>query len=237
MVEKSNIVVEVCAASVEVAVAAQNAGADRIELNVGLELDGLTPSPGLVAAVLDKIQIPVIAMVRPRGGDFVYSDFEWQIMLDDARWLMERGCAGLAFGCIDHFGNIDLRKLAQFRERVPTGELVFHRAFDEVADPDQGIQQLVDAGVDRIMSSGGASRAEQGMDRLARLVRSAEGRIGVLPASGIVDTNVVPLIEQTGVDQVHGTFGTSKLTDLDQIGRQIASVVDVCRSWVPAKNR
>ena len=225
--------VEVCAASVEVALAAQRAGADRIELNVGLELDGLTPTPGLVKHVLEVVEIPVIAMVRPRGGHFVYSDSEWSIMMEDARWLLEAGAAGLAFGCLQSDGQLNLSQLAQLCDLASDSQLVMHRAFDELSDPKSAMDRLAEMGVCRVMSSGQSEKAIEGSDHLSHLVDGAPKGIQVLPASGIGEENVLELVQKTGVLQIHGTFGTADLEDQESMESRIRAVIDLVRSVSP----
>ena len=128
------ICVEVCVASIECAQIAQHAGAHRIELNTALELDGLSPTPGLLMGVLENTQLPVIAMVRPRGGDFCYSDAEWKVLKEDASWMLDLGVRGIAIGCLDANKQIDEDRLIEIRQMAHDREVVFHLAFDEVPD-------------------------------------------------------------------------------------------------------
>lgn len=201
-----SVVLEVCVASLEDSVSAERAGADRLELNVALELGGLTPSSGLLAEVKQAVQIPVVAMVRPRGAGFVYSASDLRVLLRDAESLLTQGADGLAFGALSPDRELvesvarDLVRLAGARETV------FHRAFDLVTDPDRAARQLADWGVTRILTSGQASSALDGCTALARWQRELAGRIQVLPAGGVRPDNVVTLLQQTGCRQVHGSF-------------------------------
>lgn len=202
----ASIRVEVCVATVAESLAAESAGADRLELNSGLPLGGLTPSAALVKRVLQSCNLPVVAMVRPRPGGFCYSTDDWRTLLDDATWLTEAGVHGLAFGCLTADRAIDVERVREMRARFPDTELVFHRAFDLTHHWEVAIDQLVECGVDRIMTSGQASCVPEGMERLAKIIKYAGGRIEIIPAGGINETNVVNIVEHCGCDQIHGSF-------------------------------
>jgi copper homeostasis protein len=204
-----SVVVEVCVASLQGAVDAEKAGADRIELNYGLELDGLTPGAGLLELVSRQIRIPIIAMARPRGGDFVYSDSEWETLVQDARWLLQHGADGIAFGCLDPSGTIDLQRCREMRSLASDHALVFHKAFDEVADWSSGLETLIQAGINRVMTSGQKPAAVDGAEVIAGLVDQAAGRIQILPAGRINAQNARKIVDLTGVRQVHGSFSTA----------------------------
>ncbi len=202
----SEIILEVCAGSLEDAVAAEQAGANRIELNAGLPLGGLTPSAGLVREVLAAVQIPVIAMVRPRPGGFCYSDSEWRVLLADAEAMLAAGVRGLAFGVLDAGSNIDVDRCSGLVRRFSGAELVFHRAFDLVPDWHVAVKQLIGAGLTRLMTSGQKETAVDGRSTIREIVNLAGDRIGVLPAAGINRHNALELIQATGASQIHGSF-------------------------------
>lgn len=217
--------VEACVDSVDVAIAAEQAGASRIELNFALALDGLTPSPGLVHSVVEAVSIPVIAMVRPRAGDFVYSDREWEVMGKDVTWLLDQGVQGIAVGALRTDGTIDVPRCEEIRQRTEGAELVFHRAFDEVDDWQSALRQLMDCGVDRILTSGQQSTAIAGIGELAKMVEIASGRLTILPGAGINRDNVREIIERTGCTEVHGSF--SRLGNRpDLVAEEIAAVLN-----------
>ena len=203
------ILVEVCVASLDAAMASQQAGADRIELNLALELDGLTPSAGLLQRVAKQIDMPIIAMARPRAGGFCYSTDDWETLLADAKWLLANGADGIAFGALNSTGQIDAVRCRQMRELVRTGVLVFHKAFDSVADPAAELNRLIDVGVDRVMTSGLAATALAGSAMIGELIQRSSGRIEILPAGRIGAENVAELVSQTGCRQVHGSFRNS----------------------------
>jgi copper homeostasis protein len=216
------VIVEVCVASLEGAIAAERAGADRIELNYGLELDGLTPGAGLLELVSHKISVPIIAMARPRGGNFVYSNTEWQTLVRDAQWLLAHGADGVAFGCLDSSGAVELERCREMRALAGGRELVFHKAFDEVRDWKTGLETLIEAGVNRVMTSGQKPAAIQGAATIAEMVDRAAGRIEILPAGRINAENAGEIVDLTQARQLHGSFSSgSDGSVVDEIRRTI----------------
>jgi copper homeostasis protein len=206
-----SILIEVAAGTVDDAVAAREGGADRVELNGGLELGGLTPSVGTVRLVREAAGLPVIAMLRPRAGGFVYSPRELLTIQRDADLLVADGVAGVAFGFLNSDRTIDVhatRKLV--RQLGGKVETVFHRAFDVTPDPLAALETLVDLGVTRVLTSGQARTAAAGAELIRKLVARARGRIEILPGSGITAVNVRSIVEQTGARQVHGSFSKTK---------------------------
>ena len=226
----SRRILEVCIGSAEEAQGAELAGADRFELNSALALDGLTPSPGLVQTVLKATSLPVIAMVRPRPGGFCPSDADFAAMQIDAEWLREAGAAGIAVGILHADGTIDLDRCRRMREIVGTrGEAVFHRAFDSTPDRFVALEQLIDLGFTRLMTSGGAPTALAGADVIRQLIEQARDRIEILPVGGISPANVRELVARTGCQSVHGSFRPSgapqATTDLSAV-RAIRQLFD-----------
>lgn len=199
----SRIEVEICCENLADAVAAEAARADRLELAQALELGGLTPSPGLALVVGARVSIPYVAMVRPRGGDFVYGEAELNVMERDAGLLLEAGAAGIVFGCLTPDGRVDERASRRLIAAAGDADVVFHRAFDRLKDPFGSLAILIDLGVTRVLTSGGAGTALEGAARIRALIERAEGRIEVLPGGGIREENVERLVRQTGCTQVH----------------------------------
>jgi copper homeostasis protein len=201
------VLVEVCVESVDDAVLAAGAGADRIELNCALALDGLTPTPGLLAETRRALRAPLVAMARPRPGDFCYSDAEFRVLRRDVEYALERGADGVAFGILDASRAIDTRRcrvVVRALERAKR-DAVFHRAFDLAKHMPDALERLIDLGVRRVMTSGGRRTAEAGAAVIARLHERAAGRIEILPAGGVRATNVRRLLAETGCDQVHSS--------------------------------
>ena len=201
-----NVRLEVAIASLSGAIFAESGQADRIELNAALPLGGLTPSIGLVRAVVERVALPVIAMVRPRPGGFCYGQEDWLVMQRDADFLLEAGVAGLAFGCLTGDGAVDIQRTRSMLRQMESREAVFHRAFDLTPDPYKALEQLIDLGVTRVLTSGQAPTAAEGAAILARLIEQAAGRIEILPGGGIRPHNVASLIAATGFDQVRAAL-------------------------------
>lgn len=203
------ICLEIIAASADDAKAAALGGADRLELCSALALGGLTPSIGTVRAVKEAVGIPVMCMVRPREGGMAYNRGEFVAMLKDAEAMLEAGADGLVFGFLTVQGEIDLSRCREFMGIVSACggdrsiETVFHRAFDVVADPVRALEQLVDLGVTRILTSGRAPVARQGLAEIRGYVEQSRGRIQILPGGGISAADVTDVVAGTGVDQVH----------------------------------
>lgn len=187
----SSILLEVAIASADDARTAADAGADRLELNTALELDGLTPTPAVLAATL-RVGLPVVVMLRSRPGGFCYTDRELDIMRDELEWIGGE----VALGILTNTSSIDVPRLKRF----PTSRVVFHRAFDLVPDPFMALEQLIDLGIPRVM----ISAADH--DRIAHLIDAARERIDILPAGGVRPENVRQLVQRTGCTSVHGSF-------------------------------
>ncbi len=197
------VLVEVCVSSFDDAVAAIDAGADRIELCAALEVGGLTPSFGLIERVVAAVDKPVMVMVRPRVGDFTFSDDDLETMLADIDAARRAGAAGVVFGFLDERGGIDPARTRQCVAAAAGLQTVFHRAIDFAADPVAGVETLAELGVTRVLTSGGARRAIDGVDAIRQMLARTAGRLEVLPGGGVRPTNVRQLIEATGCDQVH----------------------------------
>jgi len=200
---KPHVAVEVTVDSVAGARAAAAAGADRLELCCALLEGGTTPSPGLLAAVRAAVAVPVFAMLRPRGGDFLYDEDEFDVMLRDAAHLRAAGASGFVAGALTAAGELDAGRLAALRAATAPLPLVCHRAFDLCADPHAALAALVRLGVDRVLTSGQARSAPEGAVLLRELVLAAGGRIAVMAGAGVRDANVAELVARTGVTEVH----------------------------------
>ena len=202
------IKLEICTASPEDCLAAERGGANRVELNCGLMLGGLTPSLGSIRESRSAIHIPMIVMIRPRAGGFAYSEREFAVMLRDAELALVESAAGIAFGILTPDGTIDLERCRQMVKLAAGREVVFHRAFDVVPDPLKALDQLMDLGVKRVMTSGQEASAYNGVGNIARYIKHAAGRIEVLPAGGINRFTVADVVARTGCDQVHASLST-----------------------------
>lgn len=199
----TKVIVEVCVSSTAEAIAAEEAGADRIELCGALELGGLTPSLGLVETCLEAVSIPIVAMIRPRAGGFFYDSQELRAMHRDVDRLLAAGVQGIVFAVLDGEGQIDRHRNAALIGAATGRTTVFHRAFDFLADTDVALEQLIDLGFGRLLTSGGAPRAIEGAPQLSRLIRAAAGRLEIMPGGGIRADHLLPLLQQTGCSSVH----------------------------------
>lgn len=201
------ILLEAAIASVADARVAYAAGADRLELNAALELGGLTPSLGALALINQSIALPVIAMLRPRPGGFVYSDAEFLTMQRDAELLLAEGVTGVAFGLLRGDRTVDVdRTRAMIQQIGPSRQAIFHRAFDLTHDPFAALDSLIDCGVTRVLTSGQQPTAAAGADLIRRLIERAAGRIEILPGAGVTPDNVAGIVAQTAATQIHGSF-------------------------------
>lgn len=198
-------VLEVCVDDVAGLDAAQQGGADRIELCSSLGCGGLTPSDGLMAEAARR-SLPVIALIRPRSGDFVYREAEARVMEHDIARAAELGLAGVAIGALTPERELDLALLERLIHAANGRlQLTLHRAFDLVREPGAALEAAIALGFQRVLSSGGAPTAAAGAPQLAALVRQSQGRIGILAGSGIRPDNVAALLAATGVPEVHAS--------------------------------
>ena len=198
-----SVLVEACVTSVEEAVACVSAGADRLELCRDLEVGGLTPDIALVQRVRASVDVPVFVMARPRAGSFVFDVAEVERTADEIEALKSVGADGIVFGLLTAAGTVDepsVRRLVKVADTLP---VTFHRAFDEVPEPDLALDALARLGVDRVLTSGGAATAGEGAEVLATLVRRARASVEVLAGGGVRGHNVAELVRSTGVREVH----------------------------------
>ena len=202
---KSRPVLEVIACSAEDCRLAEQGGADRVELCAAIEVGGLTPSYGLAATAKKGCKLPLMAMVRPRSGGFAYTETEMDAMERDAEAFLALGTEGLVFGVLTNDATIDVAKNHRLVKAGGIAEKVFHRAFDVLSDPFEGLEQVIDLGFTRILTSGGAASILEGADQFKRLMDAAKGRIELLPGGGIQESNVQQVLAMTGANQVHMT--------------------------------
>lgn len=200
------MILEICTASVDGCQAAQNGGADRIELNSALELGGLTPTLGTLMEALKIIKIPIIVMIRPRSGGFCYSKADFEAIQRDVDLVLENGATGIAFGILTSNGTLDVERNRILIQQAKPHETVFHRAFDVVPNPMKTMEQLIELGVTRILTSGQEQNAIDGAETITRLMEHASNRIEILPGGGISPENVSSVIQQTGCNQVHASL-------------------------------
>ena len=204
----SKVLIEVCCGSVDDGVEAERGGADRVELNSSILLGGLTPSLGSIIEAKKRLNIPVIVMIRPRAGGFCYTQAEMSVMQHDAKLAVEHGIDGLVFGILTPDGTVDAERCKRIVELARGRQTVFHRAFDVTPDPLKAIDQLVDIGFSRVLTSGQEKTAIEGIELIRKLIVHAGDRIEILPGSGLRPHNIRAFVEQTKATQVHfSAFG------------------------------
>ena len=197
------MIIEFCAESYEYAIKAEKAGADRIELCKDLHLEGLTPDYKSAKRTIDTLNIPVFVLIRPRKGDFMYSDEEFELMKQDILKFKEMGCKGIVSGVLNDDNSIDIKRTKKLVELSRPLEFTFHRAFDVVSDPLEEIENLIRLGVNRILTSGQKEKAIDGLVLLKQLKRISNNRILIMPGSGISKNN---LKDFELFNEVHGSF-------------------------------
>ncbi len=217
VMEDSVVLVEAAVESVDEAVAAERAGAARLELCANLDVGGTTPAADLIAAVSARVRIPIAVMIRPRGGDFVYSAAELASMHRDIEMARAVGVDGLVVGALDAAGNIDVVATRDLVARAAETPVVFHRAFDRTPDRVRALDELIGVGIARVLTSGGAPTALEGAAELAGLVAQSRGRIEILAGGKVRGNNALQIVRRAGVTQVHARG--------DAEGRQIGEIV------------
>ena len=199
----SPILVEACVDSVESAIAAERGGAHRLELCDSLVDGGTTPSAGMIAAVKAAVRIPVFVILRPRGGGFVYSDAEAEVMRRDAEVAATLGADGVVVGALQPDGRVDIGRTRALIEASRGLSVTFHRAFDLVRDRYEALDALASAGVTRVLTSGGARTALLGADEIGSIVRAAGSRLTVVAGGGIREENVAEVVRRSGAREIH----------------------------------
>lgn len=216
------MILEVIAQSVEDVVAIQDSGAHRIELVQGIEVGGVTPSFALIERVLTEISIPTVVMVRPRGGNFVYSEYEKEVMLRDIELISALKPAAIITGSLTVSGEIDREyfERAIGKSQVP---VVCHRCFDHVSNPILALEELVSLEVSRVLTSGQKPTAIEGVELIAALYERSAGRIEILPGSGIRKGNGREILRRTGCNQLHFSCwkSTSDYKSVDSVELKI----------------
>lgn len=207
-----SIILEVCVDSPEGLEAAVKGGADRIELCSALDLGGLTPSPGLIA-MARQMPVPVYAMIRPRAGIFCFSPLEETVMMAEIDAVREAGLAGIVIGAALPDNNLDMPLLARLVARAGNLGITLHRVFDLVPDLDKALEEAITLGAERILTSGAALKAADGLAVLKHLTVRAAGRISIMPGSGVDADNALTIATQTGVQEIHASCREPVMTD------------------------
>ncbi len=199
---------EISVEGVDKAVAAERGGADRIELCADLSVGGLTPSRDLLRSVRERVHIPIYSMIRLRAGNFVYSDSEFAEMERSAAVAAECGMDGVVLGILKKNRRIDMARTRRLVDLARPLPVTFHRAFDETPDFARALEEVIQTGAARILSSAGAKTALQGAAKLAELVAAARDRVLILPGAGITASNLAEVVQKTGAVEFHSGLGT-----------------------------
>jgi copper homeostasis protein len=213
-----NFKLEICVDTIESAIEAQKAGADRIELCNNLTEGGTTPGYGTIVTSRKNLNISLNVIIRPRGGDFLYSNLEYDIMKRDIDICGEWGVDGIVIGILKADGAIDIERTAKLIEIAHHMTVTFHRAFDMCSDPVQGLEDVISSGATRLLTSGYKDKAEEGVELIGELVSQARDRIIVMPGSGINESNIFRIATVTGAKEFHLTG--RKVIDSNMIFRR-----------------
>jgi copper homeostasis protein len=203
------MLVEICIDSVESAIAAERGGAQRLELCSDLLEGGITPGAGLIASVRKRVAIDLFVMIRPRGGDFCYTDLEFEAMQEEIRHARNLGADGVVLGLLDERGRVDVARTRQLVELALPLPVTFHRAIDMTPDLAEALDDVVSTGASRILTSGGAPNATQGVPEIAKIVERANGRIAIMAGGGISVENIAAIAESTGATEFHSSARTA----------------------------
>ena len=217
---------EVIAYNIESCVIAQDNGADRIELCANPGEGGTTPSYGMIKAAKQKCSIPIFVMIRPRGGDFFYSDEEFRIMQEDIIYCRDFGCDGVVLGILNADGTVDINRIKVLVQLAYPMEVTFHRAFDRVKDAHQSLEDVIDCGCTRILTSGLRPTAMQGISLIRELVELADERIIIMPGAGVRASNIEGLIELSGAVEFHTSAGMRRDSRMEYKNVDMGEILD-----------
>jgi copper homeostasis protein len=200
-----SFILEIAVFNIESALLAAKARADRIELCENPSDGGTTPSYGTLKTIREKINIPVFPIVRARGGDFLYSNDEFEVMKKDISLIKDLGFEGVVIGLLKKDGTIDIQRTTKLVELAYPLEVTFHRAFDRAAEPLQALEDVIKCGCQRILTSGQVPNAFDGKELIKQLIQQADDRIIIMPGSGVRSNNIQSLIEYTGAEELHSS--------------------------------
>jgi copper homeostasis protein len=197
---------ELCAESLSAAHAADRGGADRIELCIRLDIGGITPGEQLITDTLRVLSIPVHVLIRPRGGDFVYSAAEFDLMKEQVLWVKRAGAAGVALGVLQADGRIDVTRSSELTELARPMKVTFHRAFDRAPNLSEALEAVISTGAECLLTSGGAPDVLTGAEPLGKLVTQAGNRIQIMAGGGLKLASITEVLKRTGLRCLHGSL-------------------------------
>jgi copper homeostasis protein len=237
---KNKLLLEITVETLETAVAAEHGGADRIELCSELAVGGLTPDFGLLRQVRESIGIPVFVMIRPRAGNFVYSEAEFERMSEAISAAKSAGASGIVLGLLTMGGRVDVERTVELARMAMPTPVTFHRAFDECADLPEALEDVVQTGATRILTSGGKKSAMEGAAQLAALVKAAGERLTIIPGAGITSQNIVELARVTAAREFHAGLSSvlrksnANLAAFEAAVRQLSNCLKELSEFDPA---
>ena len=208
---------EIIGFNIESCIAAQEAGAHRIELCDNPSEGGTTPSNGFIKGARKKLSIELYVMIRPRGGDFMYSDDEFEIMKTDIEMCRQHGCDGVVIGLLKKDGTIDKKRCSELISLAYPLGVTFHRAFDRAKDPFRALEDVIETGCERILTSGQRPKAVDGAQIIKELITHAEDRIVIMPGSGVDARNIISLAENTGAREFHSSASFYSESKMDYV--------------------
>jgi copper homeostasis protein len=227
----NNYIIEIATTDLITTQAAVAGGADRIELCAGLSEGGITPSAGHIRNCRENFTTSIYTIIRPRGGDFLYSDEEFNIMLSDVILCRQLGCDGIVTGVLHRDGSIDIPRTAALVDAAYPLGVTFHRAFDRCADPFRAMEELIDIGCERILTSGQQPVAPAGAELIAKLNELAADRIIIMPGSGVRKENIAELAAQTGCVEFHSSLRSSIPSEMSFI-QPAFDEADYLNPWI-----
>ena len=229
-----NILLEICANSISSAIAAQEGGANRIELCSALSVGGLTPGYGTIKEAKRLLSIPIHVLIRPREGDFCYSNNELEVIIEDINAAKDLGADGIVCGALDRRGNIDVKVMERVMKAAQGLSFTFHRAFDVCSNPYSAIDLLIEMGINTLLTSGQAVTAEEGIGLIKELVTIAQPKgVTIMPGCGLHSLNIAQVVQATGANAVH-LSAKKRVTDHYQTNPQ---EVRDCKNAIDLKNQ
>jgi copper homeostasis protein len=218
-----NYTIEIATTDFESTREAVEGGADRIELCTALSEGGITASYGLIKKCRESFLIPIFPIIRPRAGDFLYTDEEFDIMLSDIKICKDLGCDGIVSGILKKDGRIDKKRTTKMIEAAYPMEFTFHRAFDRCKDPFEALEELITIGCQRILTSGQQPTAIAGTELIRKLVKATDSRMIIMPGSGVRKENIKQLAEETGAIEFHSSVKKKQTSGMEFIHPAFAS--------------
>lgn len=229
-----NYIIEIATTDFVTVEAAVAGGADRIELCSALSEGGLTPSHGLIKKCRQEFDLALFPIIRPRGGDFLYTEDEFDIMKADVEWCKKNGCDGVVVGFLKKDGRVDKQKTETIVQLAYPMEVTFHRAFDRCQEPLEALEEIIEAGCQRILTSGQQQKARDGAELIKQLILQADNRIIILPGSGVRPENIKALEEATGAIEFHASLRSTIKSKMQYLHSSFENTDDYDNNFIDA---